>query len=324
MRTLALGLAILWTCALAHPAWCSSTTVQFGQNLANFSVLRSGTVSRISRPGIQLIPSEAAFQRYWMQLTGQDPRTTPRQNWVINQLIAVNLGNRPSGGYSVYVTGVEQSGLVHAVEVQPQPGQWVAKQVTSPYVILSVSKGVFNATLDLTQSQPSNLHGVTVYGNDYAQVNPDSYIGQNVGPTVNPENLMSFDVIGNFSDAACDASGVFVLSTYGDWDKYAASVFKSGTHPYPVNWAQYSVIAVHLGRRPCSGYRVRVLSLERNGSTGIVHALEEAPVPGSYVSKVETRPYLLLRVPRNILNFTLDLSHREGDGAVHFVGGGGR
>jgi hypothetical protein len=68
---------------------------------------------------------------------------------------------------------------------------------------------------------------------------------------------------------------------------------------------------VHLGTRPTSGYSLRIARVERNGSYGIIRAIEETPVPGSIVAQAQTSPYAIVKVPRNLTQFKLDLSTRE-------------
>jgi len=92
--------------------------------------------------------------------------------------------------------------------------------------------------------------------------------------------------------------------------------------PTGLDWSKEKVVVVALGERPSNGFNIQVLSVERNGQYGIIRAVEETPLAGSYIRKRPTHPFVVVRVPKELSNFSLDLRQREGDGGTRIVDGG--
>jgi hypothetical protein len=108
-----------------------------------FQVISSGAYSKIQQKQTHIMRSDGEWQIYWEKMTGNPGRTAPGQiDWVKNRLVAINLGTRPTGGYSVklkdlYLKGIRQA-VAEVVEYTPSPDMMVTQAITSPFVVVQI------------------------------------------------------------------------------------------------------------------------------------------------------------------------------------------
>lgn len=296
------------------------------QNQVRWSTLQTGIVSKITQPSFQTLSSENDLQNYWRAATGQAPQTAPRNiDWLKEKVVVVHLGQRSSGGYSVVVTGIDRNGAtatVHASERTPLKGQWVSEMITSPWVMVRVQRDLPQIQLDLKKTEGTQVGGVTIYQPGGAVIRPGNYdrIG---GARLDPRNAVTWSSLRNGTQSYITDAGVVTLATEGDWQRYWSRLThgEAGPAPRNVDWTKEKLVAIHLGQRPTNGYALEILSVERNGQYGIVRAVEEMPVAGSWITRRPTSPFAVVRVPRDLGNVSLDLTYREGDGGRRIVDG---
>lgn len=289
------------------------------QDQINFSAFRTGTQSRIETEGMIELSTEGDFQAYWARSTGQSPATAPRGvDWNRQKLIAIHLGKRPTGGYSVMVQRVERQvsvAVISAVERKPVPGQYVSEGVTSPFVLLKVDRITVPFRLSLTEGRGGLIPGgnIIITNPGTVIVNPNDFSRRNGEGYVDPRFDTNWSVYNTGSYCHQRQSGVFSIDTQAQWNLYWSKMTGRPPHEAPGgnDWLTYRLVAVHLGTRPTGGFGIKVTRVERNGVYGIIRAIEETPVPGSMVSQAITSPYTIIRVPRNLVQFKLDLSTRE-------------
>jgi hypothetical protein len=133
--------------ALIFGAALALTTAQAQQS--PFTILwdtyRTGQFSQVESYRTFVIRDQSQYESYWFRTTGNPPAAAPKDvNWLKNELLAIHLGQKPTGGYSVYVGGVNQiEGLTYAVslvEQRPAAGARVTQSITSPFVIIRLPK----------------------------------------------------------------------------------------------------------------------------------------------------------------------------------------
>jgi hypothetical protein len=130
MRVLAFLLALLL-------AGCSASTR-----------LEAETIARGSNSGIRgqvalLITAPEAWASHWRRHATifVPPPSPPPFDFAKGSLVAIHLGERRTGGYSVTVTEIRQKGkelTVTAVERRPPPGAIVTMALTQPYQIVRI------------------------------------------------------------------------------------------------------------------------------------------------------------------------------------------
>ena len=121
-----------------------------------------GFNSRITTQTTTLIDNQNDWVQYYSKLTGQPPQSAPNVEFMKYKIIAITLGQRPTGGYSLTVTKVGRSGIqsaaVEAVEKTPQRGTAVAQMLSSPYAMVLVPRQVMSVRLTISRASdlPAN------------------------------------------------------------------------------------------------------------------------------------------------------------------------
>lgn len=113
----------------------------------------SGTDCGIAKAGVRVLVTEGDWQKYWSELNGgkAPASSAPRDiDWNKEQLIAINLGQRPTMGYQVYVESIRRNNpseyVVQYVETTPMAGQIVPQAVSSPFAIIKMERALGNPT----------------------------------------------------------------------------------------------------------------------------------------------------------------------------------
>lgn len=109
-----------------------------------FRTLAEGTQSEATQFRTEVLNSEGDLQRWWTKIGGNPAVTAPKGvQWGKEMLVAINLGQRPTLGYKVYVeTIAKRLGqlAVTVVELKPAPGAMVGQAITSPWVIIRMDR----------------------------------------------------------------------------------------------------------------------------------------------------------------------------------------
>ncbi|MCA1636257.1 MAG: protease complex subunit PrcB family protein [Acidobacteria bacterium] len=108
----------------------------------DFSVLATGTVSGYEGVrAVELMTNAEAWRRAWNSVGGG--RLLPDVNFDTRAVIVVYQGRRPTGGYSVEITGIKRVGTVLAVSVnerRPASGDITTQVISSPFVAVSIQR----------------------------------------------------------------------------------------------------------------------------------------------------------------------------------------
>ncbi|KEF33736.1 hypothetical protein RDMS_11120 [Deinococcus sp. RL] len=127
--------------APATPAPAPSTPAAAGR--VAVTELASGTNAAVSAPSVQVATTQAAlnalYARAYGNQTGAPAAPTLRSGETV---VAIFLGQRPTGGYGVRVTGASVKGdtLTLTVELRaPGPDSIVTQALTSPWTVVRVA-----------------------------------------------------------------------------------------------------------------------------------------------------------------------------------------
>ena len=129
---------------------------------AGASNVRFATVARgldgPSAPGFFVLNNPVVWDNYW-RTNHQGPAPTLEANFFGSwRLVAIHLGDRPSGGYAVNVASMIRSydrltmATIRAIETVPPRGVRTDAGATSPWVLLRVEQGAFGLTLQTLKS----------------------------------------------------------------------------------------------------------------------------------------------------------------------------
>ena len=90
---------------------------------------------------VQLINDESAWRRAWEVIGAGRP--LPDVSFDTRAVVVVYQGQKPTGGYSVEITGIKRTGAVLAVTVgerRPASGSFTTQVITSPFVAVSMPR----------------------------------------------------------------------------------------------------------------------------------------------------------------------------------------
>lgn len=137
MKRIVLFLGLLLVAALGM--------AQTSPMAVNYDTYKTGQYSNERQFKTYTIRSQDEFEDYWYKTTGNSRRTAPTDvNWTQSELLAIHLGQRPSGGYSVYVGGITpitaHNYRVSIVEQKPARGRMQIQAITSPFVIIRLPR----------------------------------------------------------------------------------------------------------------------------------------------------------------------------------------
>lgn len=113
--------------------------------------LAKGQLSQQTDQQLEIITGQPEFRHFW-NLFDQGP--APSLDFTRESAIAVFLGERPTGGYSIHVDAVTRRGdelLVEVVLQAPGPECITTQAFTQPYEMVSIPTGPLRASFSTRQ-----------------------------------------------------------------------------------------------------------------------------------------------------------------------------
>lgn len=127
----------------------------------NYTVLASGTNANVTTSAVQVAATQAQVSGLYSLAYGRQTGTPGVPSIAGNDtVIGVFLGQRPTGGYSVRVTGVSAESGVLTLTVAvtaPGPGTMTTQALTSPWTIVRVPGSFREVRVVDAQGQPFRL-----------------------------------------------------------------------------------------------------------------------------------------------------------------------
>jgi hypothetical protein len=113
-----------------------------------FVTLAAGAYSGIAAPTQAVVRDMATWEALWSQHTSNivPPLAAPAIDFAREMVLAVVLGTRPTGGYSIRIIGVRpplvEGGamVVRVAENSPPPGAIVTQALTSPFHFVTIPR----------------------------------------------------------------------------------------------------------------------------------------------------------------------------------------
>ena len=106
-----------------------------------FTTIQRGELSGIEERREAVVRTAAEWSALWKQhQPGQKPPAVDFKGFMA---VGLFLGSRPSGGFSVEVTGVEREGadlVVTYRESKPDPKMMVTQMLTSPFHVVRIDR----------------------------------------------------------------------------------------------------------------------------------------------------------------------------------------
>jgi hypothetical protein len=105
-------------------------------------------------------------------------------------------------------------------------------------------------------------------------------------------------------------AGEYVFNERETWEAFWS---KHGREPAPeIDFEQYTLVAVFLGRRPNPGYSVKIVGAEEKLGETIVKVAEYLPDPGMMYAQVIVYPFDAALIPKMNNTITFNTSKKSG------------
>jgi hypothetical protein len=149
---------LLATLLLAALAGCSSPRSSPGHKLT-WRTLSRGLSSGLVQPGHHVIRDPTAYFKLWADHAAEVPRAAlpPAVDFSREMVVAVALGQRPTGGYMVEIVDVVLRGRTARVLVAervPRPGVLQIQMATQPYQFIALP--ALNARIEFRNVDPAD------------------------------------------------------------------------------------------------------------------------------------------------------------------------
>ncbi len=124
-----------------HRCGCRYTTFPL---VLDWNIVATGSYCPYPNQQSCVIYEASNFEQYWYQILGNDRKSKmPSIDWNNEMVIALHLGNRVSGGYSMKVSEIELLGPsqinVTFAEITPDRG-FQSSAMTQPYMLIRVPR----------------------------------------------------------------------------------------------------------------------------------------------------------------------------------------
>jgi len=257
---------------------CLLPALVLGQSV-KFDVLQSGQQSNVQTEQFHVFQTEGQFQTYWKAMTGENPVFRDIK-WGTEFLIAVNLGQRSSGGYKVFVESIEKLRgeiVVTVVEVTPMGNTTSA--LTSPWEVVRVQRTSGNVRFNKIKRQASS-------GN----------IGWGGGGW---DRTLRWKTFAAESTGGGSRARELAIPTASDFREYWKSSGYDGEAPVnSVDWSREMLVAIHLGAQSTTGFNVLVETVEAANDGIVVNYVKQVPSSDQRVTRTRTTPFIIVRVPK--------------------------
>lgn len=244
----------------------------------------SGQHSSVDNESTFVMNNQAEFERYWQSAFGKQGTPIPRDvKWGEEMLVAVHLGTRNSGGYSVFVQSIQRTSAntitVRYCERKPASGSANITVLTSPYEIVRMNRAGGNLKFEKTTA---------------------------TGFAIQPSQQMWRVLIEGDSSKITRAEQ-YVITNAAEWKEYWQRHSPNRTAAPTVDFDRETLIALHLGQRATGGYDLIVTDVVPWPGRGLaVSYVERRPSEGQIVTRMQSQPFSVIRVPKFIGEVTVD------------------
>lgn len=281
-----------------------------------WGTFKEGAYSQAKKPFARVIVNEADFQRYWAQNMGESPNAAPRGiDWMKEQLIAIHLGERNSGGYSVRVDSIKRTRAaeitVEYVELTPRKGSINTQALTSPWVLTRMDRVAGNIVFTKSnRTATSSIQAVgcgccslcTLSAGSPFVLSPSLRGGRTPWDRGSDREVW-WRELESGETSRVTANGLTVIRSGLELANYWSR--HSGSSRMPWNeghfdWRREQLVAIHIGTMGMPGHRIHVDSLERTGPRTMTlrYTVVYPAEPQRGIARM-TSPFTLIRMEQS-------------------------
>jgi len=111
-----------------------------------FQTILAGPYSLIDTAYVELVTNQSEWEDTWLLAKGKiDPLPiTPTVDFDQEYVIAAFMGQRPSSGFKIEITGIEKRGDLLDVNLKKYETPGMLTVITNPYCLVRLPKGNYN------------------------------------------------------------------------------------------------------------------------------------------------------------------------------------
>ncbi|HVT13348.1 MAG TPA: protease complex subunit PrcB family protein [Fimbriimonadaceae bacterium] len=286
-------LAVVVAVALGRP--------QLDPNQFVWRTYKEGAQSKAQDQRIVVMDTIADFQRYCNTYGPEGVGNGRDVDWVKEELIAIHLGQRDSGGYKVGVTTIKKTkaneATVYWAEFTPPKGVSHSKDATSPWTIIRLNRPGYRLAFEGHREEGTLPGGIRIIS-----------LGDGYEPGCKccekcireHENRLGWQSFAYGDDAPAVTPSTCVMNSALEYERYRQSYGMTGLPQEPnVDWNRERLLAIHLGHKFTGGYQILIDHIDIVDGTRVnVSYLEVQPTNQVRTAYSTTGPYLIVRVPR--------------------------
>ena len=291
--------------AFCFLAIASATLAQTSPFDFTWSTYKSGSFSTVTSFNTYTLRNQSDFASYWADTTGNSASTAPKDiDWLKYEALAIHLGTRNTGGYSVSVSSIDMvTGAnynVHAVEHVPSSRGNNIQAVTSPYTIILMPRRYAQYNVSVTKETPQDDghhgHGGGGRGGGHHHNDSDDsvYDAKEVGGRVG-----YFEVEAGTMSAGPQSMAMEVIHSEKEWDRFWKRISYTATvEPYGrsksrlIDWDHHQVLVIQSG--PASDLEVTHVRKAQDGfRISLMKTVASTRVPSWLVAY----PYVVIELP---------------------------
>lgn len=277
---------------------------QMDPNIVTWRTYKSGSYSSAQGEEIRVLTSLGDYQRYVQTFNPQGVSDGKDIDWVKEELVAIHIGTRKTGGYSVEVSSIKKvkpnEALVSWVELTPVKGVATTDALTSPWTIVRLNRPGTRLTFAGSKREGRLPGGIQI-------IDTGRYGGRwgdrcdCCSQCINTfKNRLSWQTYGHGDDAPTLAASTFVMSSPSDFASYVRNYQMKGIGDgSDVDWYRERLVAIHLGRKMIPAYDIAIDHVDVIDSTRVdISYVEIQPYGRQPIVGFADGPYLIVRIPR--------------------------
>lgn len=280
---------------------------QIDPNIVTWRTYKAGTASKAEKQTIEVITSLGAYQRYLGAYAPQGAGDGRDIDWGKEELVAIHLGTRNSGGYSVEVSSIKKvkpnEALVSWAELTPAKGVSHTQALTSPWTIVRLNRPGTRLTFSGTKREGRLPGGIQIIGT------PGHGSCRCCEACIRTfERRLPWQIYASGRNSPVVAGSTYVMNSPIEFDSYVRNYQARGLGDgSDIDWYRERLVAIHLGRKLTPGYEVYI---------DHVDIIDDRRVDVSYVQFELSRqtvvpnngsgPFVIVRMPRvgSLVTFT--------------------
>ncbi|MFI5385332.1 MAG: protease complex subunit PrcB family protein [Fimbriimonadales bacterium] len=273
---------------------------QIDPNIVIWRTYKAGAYSKASDQEIRVLNTLGDYQQYLDVFQPQGAGNGRDIDWGKEELVAIHIGTRNTGGYSVEVEKIAKvtpnEARISWAELTPVPGVAVTEALTSPWTIVRLNRTGTRITFSGSKREgrlPGGIKIISFPGYDW---------GCNCCAACVREHAyrLPWREYASGIDAPVMTASTCVMNSPDEYARYVHNYKMDGLGDGSnIDWYRDRLLAIHLGRKFFGGYQILIDHVDIVDQTRVdVSYVQVEPTGRVMRPDTSTGPYLLIRIPR--------------------------